>query len=66
VAEIVNTGVAFWSSLRTFARDKRLTTTPDDEGALTVFCAMPRKVPTDWKAARLLSARLRCEEAWLI
>ena len=62
IAEVMEAGVAFWSSLRVFARAKRLTT-PDDEGALTVACSMPRKVPTDWQAARLLAVRRRCEEA---
>ncbi|MDU7525368.1 MAG: hypothetical protein E7K72_29060 [Roseomonas mucosa] len=49
-------------SLRVFARAKRLTAA-DDEGALTVACSMPRKVPTDWQAAKLLAVRRRCEEA---
>jgi hypothetical protein len=62
VAEVMTAGAAFWSSIRVFARAKRLTT-PDEEGALTVACSMPRKVPTDWQAAKLLAVRRRCEEA---
>ena len=62
VVEIVNAGASFWSSPRAFAQTRRLTT-PDEESALTVACAMPRKVPTDWQAARLLAVRQRCEEA---
>ena len=62
VADVMAAGAAFWSSLRVFAHTKRLTT-PDDEGALTVACSMPRKIPTDWQAAKLLVVRRRCEEA---
>ena len=62
IAEVLEAGAAFWSSLRAFARAKRFTTT-DDEGALTVACSMPRKVPTDWQAAKLLAVRRRCEDA---
>lgn len=62
VAEVLEAGAAFWSSLRVFARAKRLTTA-DDEGALTAACSMPRKLPTDWQAAKLLAVRRRCEEA---
>ncbi len=64
VAEVMAAGAEFWSSLRTFARARRLTT-PDDEGVLGVACSMPRKLPTDWQAARLLAVRRRCEEAGL-
>ena len=62
VTEVVGAGALFWSSLRTFAQAKRLTR-PDDEGALNVACTMPRKLPTDAQAARLLTVRRRCEEA---
>jgi hypothetical protein len=62
VAEVLGAGAAFWTSLRVFARTKRLTTA-DDEGALSVACSMPRKLPMDWQAARLLALRRRCEEA---
>ena len=62
IAEVLEAGAAFWLSLRIFARAKRLTTA-DDEGALTAACSMPKKVPTDWQAAKLLAVRQRCEEA---
>ena len=62
VAEVLEAGAAFWMSLRIFARAKRLTIT-NDESALTVACSIPRKVPTDGQAAKLLAVRRRCEEA---
>jgi hypothetical protein len=62
VVEIVNAGASYWSSLRAFAKTRRLTT-PDEESALTAACAMPRRLPTDWQAAKLLAVRQRCEEA---
>ncbi len=62
VTEVVASGGAFWVSIRAFAQAKRLTT-PEDEGALAVACAIPRKVPQDWQAARLLTVKRRCEEA---
>lgn len=65
VAEVMAAGAAFWISLRTFARAKRLTQSEDD-GALTVACTMPRRVPMDWQAARLLTLKRRCEEAGFV
>jgi hypothetical protein len=62
ITEVVGAGAPFWLSLRTFAQAKRLTT-PDDDGVLNVACTMPRKLPTDAQAARLLAVRRRCEEA---
>lgn len=62
VAEVMASGAAFWTSIRSFALSKRLTTS-DDESALTVACTMPRKIPADWQATRLLAIKQRCEEA---
>lgn len=62
ITEVVAAGAAFWSTLRMFAQAKRLTM-PDDEGALTVASSIPRRLPTDGQAARLLALRRRCEEA---
>ena len=65
IAEVMATGATFWASLRAFARARRLTTS-DDEGALTVACSMPKRVPTDWQSAKLLAIRRRCEEAGFV
>lgn len=62
VTEVMTAGAPFWLALRGFARAKRLTT-PEDEAALSIACSMPRRVPADWQAARLLAVRERCEEA---
>ena len=62
VTEVMTAGVPFWLALSSFARAKRVTT-PEDEAALTIACSMPRRVPADWQAARLLAVRERCEEA---
>ncbi|MGE4048152.1 MAG: AIPR family protein [Acetobacteraceae bacterium] len=65
VAEVMAAGAGFWSSLRVFACDRRLTTA-EDESALTAACSMPRRIPTDWQAAKLLAVRRRCEEAGFV
>ena len=62
IAEVLEAGASFWRALRDFARAKRLTT-PEDEGALTIACTIPKRVPTDWQAAKLLAVRHRCEQA---
>src|SRR5690606_25264025 len=62
VTTVIEAGVPFWVELRNFARMKRLAS-PEDESALTIACAIPRKLPTDRQAVRLLAVRQRCEEA---
>jgi len=62
VTEVVNLGGAFWQRLRTFAGSRRLTS-PDEDSALAIACSVPRRIPTDWQASRLLAVKKRCEEA---
>jgi hypothetical protein len=62
VAEVVTLGSAFWQRLRAFARTNRLAS-PDEDSALAIACAIPRKVPADWQASRALAVKSRCEEA---
>lgn len=62
VTQVIEAGGPFWVALRDFARTNRLTS-PDDESALKIACAIPRKIPADWQAERLLKVRQRCEEA---
>ncbi len=62
LAEVIKAGATYWSVLRGFAHANRLTTA-DDDAALNMACSMPRKIPTDWQASRLLAVRRRCEEA---
>jgi len=62
VTEVVTLGGPFWQRVRTFARTRRLIS-PDEDSALTIACACPRKVPADWQASRALAVKRRCEEA---
>lgn len=62
VTQVIEAGGPFWVALRDFARANRLAS-PDDESALKIACAIPRKIPADWQAERLLKVRQRCEEA---
>jgi hypothetical protein len=62
VTQVIEAGGPFWVAVRDFARANRLAS-PDDESALKIACAIPRKIPADWQAERLLKVRQRCEEA---
>jgi hypothetical protein len=62
VTEVVTLGGPFWQRLRAFARAQRLLA-PDEESALTVATAVPRRIPEDWQASRALAVKKRCEEA---
>ena len=62
VTEVMKIGAEAWRRVRTFARDHRLTL-PEDERALEIACAMPRYVPTDKQAERILVVLGRCNEA---
>jgi len=62
VTEVVALGAPFWQRLRAFARAERLAS-PDEDAALAIACAVPRKVPADWQASRALAVKRKCEEA---
>ena len=62
LSEVMRLGTSYWQELRTFAQLKRLTTA-DDEKAVGIACLMPKKVPADYQAARLLVVKERCEQA---
>ncbi len=53
VREVCAREVAYWSALRDFCRARRILS-PYDEEALGTACQVPRKVPTDSQATRLL------------
>jgi hypothetical protein len=61
VSQVVELGAPFWQRLRAFARAKRLTSAEEDS-VLAIACAIPRKVPADWQASRVLAVKKRCEE----
>ncbi len=62
VTEVITLGAAFWQRLRAFGQTTRLTSR-DEDSALAIACSVPRKVPADWQASRLLALKKRCEEA---
>jgi len=62
VTTVVALGAETWQSVLAFADEKRLLTAEDD-AALMIACAIPRRVPTDRQATRLLLIKRRCEEA---
>lgn len=62
VTEVISLGAAFWQDLRAFAHARRLAGA-SDEPVLSIACMVPRKVPADWQAARLLALRERCIRA---
>lgn len=62
INEVIAAGGAFWVALRDFARTRRLAS-PEDESVLRIACEVPRRVPADGQAERLLRIRQRCEAA---
>jgi hypothetical protein len=61
VTEVMGMGAESWRALRSFTRDKRMLTI-DDQRILEIACAMPRYVPSDRQAERLLTILQRCKE----
>lgn len=61
LTEAVNLGAAYWDRVRHFAQSKGLLS-PTDTVALRIACAIPKKLPTDFQAARLMTIKSRCEE----
>jgi len=64
VAEVIERGGPYWSQVRAFARSKGLLS-PDDDKALAIASEAPRRIPTDFQAARVVAVRQRCVEAGL-
>lgn len=62
VGEVVSLGACFWQELRSFAVSHRMVA-PDEQPALALACTVPRTMPADWQAAKLLAIRERCEQA---
>jgi hypothetical protein len=64
VEEVIALGAEAWRSVRSFARDKKLASF-DDGRALDIASAIPRFIPTDSQAERLLIVLQRCKNAGL-
>lgn len=62
VSEVVGLGARFWQELQSFALRHRLVAS-NERPALALACTMPRTMPADWQAAKLLAIRDRCEQA---
>lgn len=62
VSVVVELEASYWKRIRLFAGGRRIASREDDL-ALTIACAIPRKIPTGFQAARLLDLKRRCEEA---
>ena len=61
---VIALGADVWLSILSFGKAKRLLTS-DDEQAVRIACSIPRRLPTDWQAERLLVVLKRCEDAGL-
>lgn len=61
VTEVVELGGPFWQRLRVFARARQLVSS-DEDSVLGIASAIPRKIPSDWQATRLLDLKKRCDE----
>ena len=62
VRQVLARDSKYWVSLRGFCRSKRILL-PDDERALAPACQIPKMVPTDRQAAKLLQLVERAVEA---
>ena len=64
VEAVIALGAETWRSVRSYARDKKLASF-EDSRALDIASAIPRFIPTDSQAGRLLIVLERCKEAGL-
>ena len=63
--EVIALGGDYWTRLREVARKHRLMT-PDDDKAFAAASAIPKRVPTEFQAARVIAVRRRVEEAGIL
>jgi hypothetical protein len=61
VTQVMNHGSPMWREVRSFAAERKLLS-PDDERALEIACTMPRYIPSDRQAERVLLILSRCRE----
>ena len=62
VTEVMALGAPYWETIRAYGRMARILT-PDDDTALAVACLMPRRLPSDRQAVRVIAVREKCVEA---
>ena len=61
VTEVMQKGAGFWENLRRYCRERRLLA-QEDKRALVPACAMPKMVPSDRQAIRLLQLLAKLKE----
>ncbi len=62
LTDVMALGAPYWEGIREFGRAAKILS-PDDDGVLALACQMPRKLPTDRQAMRLIAVRDKCAEA---
>lgn len=62
LTEVMALGSDYWESIRAFGRKVRILS-PEDDTTLGAACAMPRRLPNDRQAVRLMAVREKCTEA---
>lgn len=62
ITEVMELGAPFWENVRAFGLFARVLS-PEDNTALGIACTMPRRLPNDRQATRLIAIRNRCVEA---
>ena len=61
LTEVVERGGPYWENIRVIARKQGLLS-PADDAAFAAAALVPRKLPTEAQAARVVAVRNRCEE----
>lgn len=62
ITEVMQKDALFWQAVRSYARQRNLLF-PEDDKALYPVVNLPKMVPTDRQAERLISLLTRCEDA---
>ena len=62
LTSVLALGQAFWGSIREFGQTVRVLTSEDDL-VLSIACSMPRRLPSDKQAARLIAIKEKCIDA---
>jgi hypothetical protein len=62
ITEVMQKDALFWQAVRSYARQRNLLF-PEDDKALYPAVNLPKMVPTDRQAERLISLLTRCEDA---
>ena len=65
ITEVMRKDAVFWQVLESYARPRNLLF-PEDERALVPAKNLPRMVPTDRQAERIMGLLSRCEEAGFV